>query len=195
MSRTLGLLGALAVLGFTLPPNILIQPDSKVWVTGDSTVRGFTCLAQEVQGTVEPGPNGGALGLQQLGSAVGAVEVRVPVLGLDCGNGTMDGHMQKALKASDHGTIVFRLKGYDASVPAAGKSTLTLRGTLSLAGAEQPVSIKATATQEADGTLRVEGSQEITMSEWGVKPPSLMLGTMKVRDQVTVNFDIRLRQQ
>ena len=195
MTRTIGLLGAIAVLGFTVAPQILIQPDSKVWVTGDSTVRGFTCLAQDVQGSVEPGSNGGMLDVNQLGGSVGAVELRVPVMELDCGNGTMDGHMQKALKASDHKTIVFRLKGYDASAPTTGKSTLTLRGTLAIAGAEQPVAIQAVASQEPDGTLRVEGAQQITMSEWGIKPPSLMLGTMKVRDQVTVNFDIRLRQQ
>jgi hypothetical protein len=31
------------------------------------------------------------------------------------------------------------------------------------------------------------------MTEFGLRPPSLMLGTMKVRDKVTVNFDLYLK--
>jgi hypothetical protein len=32
------------------------------------------------------------------------------------------------------------------------------------------------------------------MTEYGVKPPSLMLGTMKVGDPVTVSFDLVLSE-
>ena len=30
------------------------------------------------------------------------------------------------------------------------------------------------------------------MTEWGMKPPSLMLGTMKVRDEVSIHVDVAL---
>jgi hypothetical protein len=42
--------------------------------------------------------------------------------------------------------------------------------------------------------LRVKGSKQLRMTEYGVKPPSLMLGAMKVGDQVTVGYDIILGQ-
>ena len=38
----------------------------------------------------------------------------------------------------------------------------------------------------------MKGARAIKMSEYGVKPPTLILGTMKVRDQVTVSFDLVL---
>jgi hypothetical protein len=31
------------------------------------------------------------------------------------------------------------------------------------------------------------------MTEWGLKPPTLMLGTMKVGDRVKVGFDLLLK--
>jgi hypothetical protein len=31
------------------------------------------------------------------------------------------------------------------------------------------------------------------MSEFGVRPPTLMMGTLKVRDRVVVNFDVVLK--
>jgi polyisoprenoid-binding protein YceI len=195
MIRTFGFLAIVATLGFAQPPKILIQPESRVWVEGGSTVRGFTCTAAEVEGTVVSSSGATALTPDDLDAAVVSVEVRIPVAQLGCGNGTMDGHMKKALKASEHETIVFSLHSYSVSAPIDGTSTLELLGTLTMAGAELPIVVMAEATGESDGTLRVQGSQPITMSQWGVKPPSLMLGTMKVRDDVIVHFDIRLRQQ
>jgi hypothetical protein len=32
------------------------------------------------------------------------------------------------------------------------------------------------------------------MKDWGVKPPSLMLGTMKVKEMVTINFDVTFKR-
>jgi polyisoprenoid-binding protein YceI len=195
MIRILGVIGVLSVLGFAAAPNFVIQPDSRIWVVGQSTVRGFTCTAAAVQGTIDSGERAAPPSLENLAAAVSSVELKIDVAQLACGNGTMDGHMKKALKAAEHGTIEYRMDGYSASPPSAGTSTLELRGTLRIAGADQPIVMTAAATQESDGTLRVQGSQSITMSDWGVKPPSLMLGTMKVKDDVVVNFDIRLRQQ
>lgn len=195
MIRTFGILAILSTLGFAATPQILIQPDSKVWVEGGSTVRDWTCTAAEVSGDITSGANATSFALDGLGAAVASVELRIPVARLGCGSGTMDGHMKKALKAAEHGTILFRMATYSAAAPVDGTTALELRGTLTLAGAELPIVIQAQATRESDGTLRVWGTQPITMSQWGVKPPSLMLGTMKVRDDVVVHFDIRLRQQ
>lgn len=195
MIGSFGFLALLSMLGFAAPPQILIGPDSRVWVEGGSTVRDWSCAAGQVDGSVVAGASATALTLDELGAAVAAVDLRIPVAGLNCGNGTMDGHLRKALKASEHATIVFRLQSYSSTNPVDGVSTLELRGTLMIAGAEQPVIIKADATRESDGTLRVRGSQPIRMSQWGVKPPSLMLGTMKVRDDVVFHFDMKLRQK
>lgn len=195
MVNSLSFVALLSVLGFAAPPQIMIQPDSRVWVEGGSTVRDWSCAAAEVGGTVAPGPGAAALRVDDLGAAVASVELRIPVARLDCGNGTMDGHLRKTLRASEHETIVFRMQSYSSSAAVEGVSTLELRGTLTIAGAERPVVIKADAMRESDGTLRVQGSHPIRMSQWGVKPPSLMLGTMKVRDDVVVHFDMKLRQQ
>lgn len=195
MIRILGFFGVLSVLGFAQPPQFIVQPESRVWVEGGSTVRDFTCTAAAVEGVIQSPAAGAPFSLESLQSAVSSVELTIPVAQLACGNGTMDGHMKKALKASDHTSIVFRMESYSASAPQDGVSTLELRGTLRIAGEDRPITMTAQATQESDGSLRIQGSQPITMSQWGVKPPSLMLGTMKVRDDVTVKFDIRLRQQ
>ena len=70
--------------------------------------------------------------------------------------------------------------------------TVAMQGTLSIAGQDRPVTINGTVARE-NGQLRVRGSKRITMTEWGVRPPSLMLGTMKVAPAATVGFDVVLK--
>jgi polyisoprenoid-binding protein YceI len=103
----------------------------------------------------------------------------------------MNEHMLKALKAKEHPAIAFSLSAYDLVVADTGKSAV-LRGTLRIGGVEKPVTLNVQLTAGSEGGLRVKGTHTVTMTEFGLKPPSLMLGTMKVRDQVVVGFDLLL---
>jgi polyisoprenoid-binding protein YceI len=106
---------------------------------------------------------------------------------LDCSNGTMNEHMRKALKQSEHPNISFTLDSY--TLDPSG----LLKGKLQIAGQEKEVQFPATVTDDGS-TIRVVGSKQINMKEWGVKPPSLMLGTMKVNEMVTINFDVIVKR-
>ncbi|HJU90005.1 MAG TPA: YceI family protein, partial [Gemmatimonadaceae bacterium] len=89
-------------------------------------------------------------------------------------------------------TIRYRLTSREIAPGADGALTVTLKGLLTLAGQEREVSMVAGAAQEPDGRYRVTGSAELNMREFGIKPPSLMLGTMKVHEKVIVRYEIVL---
>jgi hypothetical protein len=38
----------------------------------------------------------------------------------------------------------------------------------------------------------VQGVHELNMTEWGIRPPRLMLGTLRVHEDVQVHFDLLL---
>jgi hypothetical protein len=42
--------------------------------------------------------------------------------------------------------------------------------------------------------MRVVGTHHFRMSEFGLKAPTLMLGTLKVGDEVEVNFELYLKK-
>ena len=183
-------LGIAVVSTAAMDATLGFQPESRIWIEGTSTVRSFTCEAAQVGGKLETAA--GSLDVAALDGAVREAEVVVDATTLDCNNGTMNGHMRKALKVTEHGTMTFRLTGYEAVASGAG-AQVTLNGTLRIAGKEQAISAAAVATQAADGGIRVKGSHTIRMTEFGVKPPSLMMGTMKVHDPVELNFDLVLK--
>ena len=198
-ARTLAVLlgatavGAISVGGWVSAPDPLrLVPESHLWVDGTSTVRSFTCKAAVVEATVEtaseyavPAVLGGQHGVR-------TVLLSVPAAKLDCGNGQMNQHMLKALKVKDHPTIEFTLNSYDLA--NGGDTTkAVLRGTLDLGGVKKPIVMDAALTAGQDGALRVVGAYELNMKDYELTPPTLMLGALKVRERVTVNFDLMLR--
>lgn len=169
-----------------------LQPASRLWIKGTSTVRSFECKAGAIDAKVETAAPGATAALMAGDKAVTAALVSIPAAQLDCGNGTMNEHMKKALKIKEHATIEFRIGSYTLTkVPEGMKAELS--GTLTLGGVEKPVTVQAIGKDEGDGTLRVTGTHELRMTEYGLKPPTLMLGTMKVNERVNVGFDLLLK--
>ena len=173
---------------------ISIAPQSRLWVEGTSTVRAYTCKTTSLKGSITATSASPSLVLDQLEDAVRTVDLAISVGSLDCANGTMNGHLRNALKASEFPAVRFQLAQYDVLPSGASSGTIKLIGRLQIAGQERPVTIDAAVVTEGNGVVRVRGRKEILMSEYGVKPPSLMMGTMKVKDRVVVNFDVVLKQ-
>ncbi len=181
-------LPALAWTHFMVP--LTLQPESKLWVEGKSSIKDFTCKAPDVSAVVEGSANAVA---QVAAGEKGIQTVKVTVTSdkMECGNGTMNEHMKKALKVEEFPTIQFKLSSYDVSKGAEG-STGTLKGMLTLGGVQKPISIPAESRTDG-GAMHVTGAYEVKMSDYELKPPSLMFGRIKVRDAVNVKFDLLLK--
>lgn len=169
-----------------------LQPDSRIWVEGTSTTKSWSCKAATLDADIVAINADAATAVVNGEKAVRSVTLRVASPKLDCGNGTMTGHALKAIKANEHKTITFTLTSYDLAKALDGTKG-TLKGTLTLGGVTKPVSIVAVAKPAAGGQLRITGSHALKMSDYGLKPPSLMMGAMKVGNDVTVGFDLVLK--
>ena len=184
---------AILALGAWTKPldQLTLQPDSKLWVEGTSTMRSWKCEAPGVDVVVDAAP-AAAKSVLAGERAVKTVQLTVTTARMDCNNGTMNDHMGKALKAAEFPTIAFTLSSYEL---AKGTDTVqaTLNGELSLGGVTRPVVLAVAVTPGPDGALRVAGTHELHMKEYDLKPPSLMLGTMKVGELVKVHFDLLLK--
>jgi polyisoprenoid-binding protein YceI len=170
---------------------LVLQPQSRLWIDGTSTIRSFTCKAAEVNAVVEVNGANVIPSLLTGEKGVKAVQVTVPAEKMDCGNGKMNDHMRNALKVSDNPTITFSLTNYDVAKNADGISG-TINGTLDLGGEKKPISLQATGAPVGD-MLHVSGVYELRMTDYGLKPPSLMFGRIKVGETVKVGFDLLLK--
>ncbi len=170
---------------------LTLDDRSRIWIAGTSTVRSFTCEAPEFDAAIEAAAPGAVGALLNGEKAVQAATLKVSAAKMDCGNGTMNGHMAKALKSGEFPTITFVLGGYEPAKTATGIAG-TIEGQLTLGGVTKPITLNATAKDEG-GALRVQGVYDLDMTQYGIKPPSLMMGTMKVGKVAKVNFDLLIK--
>lgn len=166
-------------------PRVTVRPGATLEFDGDSTVRRFTCKAKAVPVRVQAS---GALAPE----ALAGVTLELAKKQLDCGDGTMNDHMLKALQADKHESIRFVMSSVEAGAAKDGAVPMRVKGDLTISGQTRPVVLEASSRAADDGSLRVEGRHAVKMTDWGVKPPTLMLGTIKVKDTAVVRFDLTL---
>jgi len=169
-----------------------LQPESKVWVEGTSSVRGYRCNALALNATLQAAGGNAVQAILAGDKVVSGADLTIEASRLECGNGTMNGHMRKAIKAEANPSIAFKLTSYDLE-KSADTVRVQLTGDLTIAGTQKTVTLQAFAKDGGNGTLLVEGTHELLMTDYAIKPPTLMLGTLKVHNKVKVGFSLVLK--
>lgn len=186
----LALVVAAAVTAGAQTTRAAVAPASKLWIEGTSNVHDWKAETSEIKADIELDAAGLAAAP---GKMVKKVTVTIPVKSLKSGHGKMDENLQKALKADKNPEIVYKLTSIEAvGVEARESFTLRAAGTLSVAGAENPVSMDIAATRLPDGSVKATATVPLKMTAFGVKPPTAMLGAIKCGDDVKVKFDLVL---
>lgn len=165
----------------------------RVWFTGTSNVRSFTCRATEVGASdrlpsVAPGDAPAAAD-----SAARPVTLRIPVARVDCGIPLMNRHLRHALHADRHPAIQFTLAEYEL-VPGDSGWAVRMTGALAIAGVERTVTVDAAVESDSAGVTHVRGTHDIRVTDYGIQPPRRFGGLLRVREQVTVHFDVPLAE-
>ena len=189
---SLAFIGPLAIGGRSTDAPLTLQAASRIWVSGTSNVKNFECKAVNPNVTVSASKRDAVRAVTAGEQAVGAVDLRVTVTTMDCGNGTINDHMREALNANTHPVIEFTVASYTL-VKSADSVGVTLNGTLNINGTEKTITIDAGAKNAGNDVLEVTGEYDVHMNDYGVSPPTLMLGTMRVGELATVHFDLLLK--
>jgi polyisoprenoid-binding protein YceI len=169
-----------------------IDSESLLQVSGTSTVHAWTCGVETFEGAIEADP--AAAPASSLVEALTRVQVTVPIAGLECRNGTMNKKAHEALGGKSHPTIQYALTSARvASIDADGWTVLDTAGRLTIGGAERPIQMLVRGLALPDGRYRFTGSVSVKMSDFDVKPPTAMLGTMRTGDAVDIEFDVQAR--
>jgi len=174
---------------------LAVGPDSKLWIEGGSNLHDWSCKASAIDASIDvdeaflktPTPSP---------TLLKKVQVKVPVRNLKCGHGGMDNNLYKALKADDTPEISYILATFDVVAGTTSDSfTVKTVGALTVAGTERTVNMDVTASRLADGTVRAEGALSLLMTDFGVKPPRALLGTLRTDNEITVKFSLLVGPQ
>jgi polyisoprenoid-binding protein YceI len=110
----------------------------------------------------------------------------------------MNNKTYKALKGDSDPEITFVLADQvTLSRIAEGDKAVSVKGSLTLAGVTRAVTMLVRSFSAAPGKMAIEGEQKIKMTDFGVKPPSALFGTMRASPDITINFktDFTIQQK
>jgi hypothetical protein len=99
----------------------------------------------------------------------------------------------KALNAEKYSTINFKLSAATATPLANGHYTIKASGKMQISGVTKDIVLYADAVQNSDQTVSCTGTAKLKMSDYGISPPTFMLGALKVKDDVTINYNLKFK--
>ena len=177
MKLLLGLAASVAfTFGFVSPT--VAQSTVDFAVSGNSTIRGWTC---EVTGTATLTAGGGNAA-PGFASGVQGVVLTVPVAEFTCPNEEMTEHLMETMRPDEHAEITFEMESYDVTAQGAQAT-----GSLTILDTTEVVTVSLQLTPAGAGP-EIEGEVRLDMTDYGVEPPTVMLGMLRVRPQITIEF-------
>jgi polyisoprenoid-binding protein YceI len=162
----------------------LLSGDYTVTINGASNLRDWKENVSKVSGAMEADidPDGAIV--------LTSIRITMEVLSIKSDMGrVMDNKTYKALKADAHPEILFTLNAPLTLSPVKDcANPIPVEGHLSLAGVSRPVIMQVRTCSISQGKLEFEGYENLKMTDFGVKPPSALFGTMRASPDITIHF-------
>ena len=166
----------------TIADSIVFTEGSRIELYGESTFRKFSAVTK-------------AINLKGVANSVGEpkaglpwtpteIEMYLEVKSLKSDSATLDEHMYESLNAEKFPQIQLKINEFkfvDAAVVATGN--------LTIAGVTKSVELKGNLKRDGN-KLIVSGMQPLLMSDYGIKPPVMLLGSVKTNDKIDIVFKI-----
>jgi polyisoprenoid-binding protein YceI len=183
---------AILLLGVTILPSSIAQKakvlEVKMYVNGTSSIHDWRSEVTDVKITGDFSAEDNEL------TGLSNAKVTIPVQSIKSTKGSvMDKKTWNALQYTDHPNITFRLDKEAQIKPSSSGKELILNGVLTLAGQSRSVKIGVESTPLSNNTFEFSGVHPIKMSDFGITPPTALLGTLKTGDDVTIDFLIKMK--
>jgi len=127
---------------------------------------------------------------------ISSLSFTVPAESLNSDKSGLDKNAYKALNTDKHKNITFTMTS--GTVTPSGNNTFQVKatGNLTIAGTTKQTTITANGQfNPSDKSIAVTGATKFKMTAYNVKPPTVMMGTIKTGDEITVDYNAKLTAQ
>lgn len=178
---TIALIGFLA--SFSVKAQTVFTLDnsaSNLTVKGTSSLHDWEVKAGSVESTFTAALNGeGSI------ESISELTLSVDVESIESGKRAMNKKIYSAFDSDKYPKIVFTL----SEITQIEQDSIFATGVLAMAGKEQTIDLVVMYQIQNDLSIRITGSESLLMTDYGMKPPKAMLGTLKTGDEIEIVFD------
>lgn len=182
-----------AIIFGAMPQNSMAQTtykltadkDVSIKVLGSSNVHDWTMVSStmESQGEFKLDKEGELRSLPSFSFSVNAKSLKSE-------HTSMDDRTYKTMKADQFPKVTYKLNSAVITTVQKGKYSIKTTGELTIAGVSQTIAMVVTAVVNADNTISCTGSEALKLTDYKIDPPSFMLGAMKVKNDLTIQFNL-----
>ncbi|MEO0007747.1 MAG: hypothetical protein RJA20_1943 [Bacteroidota bacterium] len=158
-------------------------------IKGTSNVHEWDCSGYEVRAN-------GSLTTDASGlKTINSLYVEIPVKAIKSTKGSiMDNKMYDALKADGNPNVAYSLERVTGINKRGSGYDINTTGYLKIAGVSRKVDMYVWGQVGGDQSITFNGSKKIKMTDFGISPPTALMGTMTTGDEVEVIFQVTLKQ-
>ncbi|MCB0505933.1 MAG: YceI family protein [Cyclobacteriaceae bacterium] len=190
--KTLKKLGVILVLALTVgfsakaQSYTLAKESSSLLVEGTSTLHDWEEKAEKLGGTAQIVMEGNKL------VEIKQLTFKVDVESLKSEHSGMDSNTYKALDSKTYPEITYELTKINSTKPGKNGIVLSTTGKLTIKGVSKTITMDVDVME---GSVVFAGETTFKMSEYGVEPPTALMGTIKTGDEVTIKFKVKYVKQ
>jgi len=164
---------------------LVMQPASSLTIDGKTNVNTFQCAFVRYEGsdTLVFKRNQGK-GVYFLKG-----DIKLPATGFDCGKKIMTKDFQKVIKAEVFPHFVIELVSFER-MPEYSTEERRYKGEMkiNLAGESSTATVECLFKKDEHGFIHLTGSQAFTFTDFKMKPPTRLMGAVKVDNRIVVKF-------
>ncbi len=125
-------------------------------------------------------------------------EIVISLMEFDCGRNLITKDFRESLNADRNPEMMISFLSLDrvpSDCPSAGGEDIAGRLEVSIAGVTKEIDIVFSAAGNGNGITYLNGKHDFLFSDFGLVPPTRMLGLITVKNELEVTFDLVLEEQ
>ena len=157
-----------------------------ITVSGTSNIHDWTATVQNASGYCI---------IDTIGSLINISNINIMIESnsLKSSKGSiMDSKMKDALKADKYPTIAFISKQTKVLHKSKDNIQLQIAGVLIIGGVSKYIEVLGNCRSFSNELFITMGSKELKMTDFGVKPPTALFGTLLTANEIKIDFKIIL---
>jgi hypothetical protein len=167
----------------------VVKSNSSLKVEGKTNINEFECIVP-IYGRVDTlyYVKSGDKNIHPIKSTL-----KIPILNFDCHHRVMTKDLQKTLKASTYPNMTIDFKSFSKILSQVGHiDELNSKAQIHLAGAKKNYDITFKIKKLNAHNLELTGTKTILFSDFELHPPSKLGGSIRVKDELVVEFKLQL---
>ena len=157
-------------------------------IKGSSNLHDWESPAKEVRA------HGAMTSVAGVLKSIESLTVDIPVKTIKSPKGSiMDNKTYDALKANTYPNITYKLGKITGLTKKGDGYDINATGYLTIAGVTNTIDMYVRGKSGADGSITFSGSKKLKMTDYKIKPPTALLGTLTTGDDVEIVFQVTLK--